>query len=79
MYGIRTAVGLHVPASIGTLVVVLYSTADLTRDITFENQCFNFLRQLNPTPKWHLSINVFDDKMEDLPQRSTSRVTPPSS
>ena len=70
MYGVRTAVGLHVSASIGTLVVVLYSTADIMRDITFENQCMNFFRQLNPTPKWHLSIDVSDDETKGLPQSS---------
>ena len=64
IYGVRTAVGLHVPVSIGTLVVVLYSTADLVRDVNFENQCLNFFRQLNPTPKWHLSIDVADDEIE---------------
>ena len=66
IYGVRTAVGLHVPVSIGTLVVVLYSTADLVRDVNFENQCMNFFRQLNPTPKWHLSIDVADDEIEGL-------------
>eukprot|EP00956_Cyclotella_meneghiniana_P041307 scaffold222257_cov23-Cyclotella_meneghiniana.AAC.1 len=66
IYGVRTAVGLHVPVSIGTLVVVLYSTADLVRDINFENQCMNFFRQLNPTPKWHLTIDVADDEIEGL-------------
>ena len=66
MYGIRTAVGLPVPASIATVVVVLYSTADLPRDITAENHCMNFFRQLNPTPKWHLSIEVAENQMEGV-------------
>ena len=66
MYGIRTAVGLHVPTSIATLVVVFYSTADLPRDVTVENHCMNFFRQLNPTPKWHLSIEVADNETEGV-------------
>jgi len=88
MYGVRTAVGLHVPTSTGTLVVVLYSTADLTRDIIVENQCMNFFRQLNPTPKWHLSIDVADDETKGKApqlqgqayayQSSSSCIIPPS-
>lgn len=64
IYGVSTAVGLPVLSSKGTIVVILYSTEDLPRDINVENQCMNFFCQLNPTPKWRLCIDVADDETE---------------
>eukprot|EP00956_Cyclotella_meneghiniana_P004481 scaffold5537_cov54-Cyclotella_meneghiniana.AAC.2 len=70
MYGVRTAVGFHVSAFNCTLVVILYSTADLVRDIIVENLCINFFRHMNPTLKWHLSIDVANDEPEGIVPQS---------
>ncbi|KAL3778175.1 hypothetical protein ACHAWO_000548 [Cyclotella atomus] len=86
VYGVSTAVGLPVTSSIGTIVAVLYSTSDLTRDADLEARCMSYFHQLRPTPKWRLYIDVASDATEDptahqlpsLPYSSSTSIVPPS-
>lgn len=81
VYGVRTAVGLPVATSIGTIVVVLYSTSDLTRDTNLEDRCLSYFHQLRPIPKWRLYIDIASDEAEDpiAPQLpGSSSIVPPS-
>jgi hypothetical protein len=66
VYGIRTAVGLPVSSSIGTMVVALYSTSDLTRDAKLEAECMNHFVRLQPIPKWRLCIDIASNETEDV-------------
>ena len=81
IYGVSTAVGLPVLSSVGTIVVILYSTEDLVRDTNVEYQCMNFFRQLSPTPKWRLCIDVADSETEGFNARQppVHRCVPQSS
>ena len=90
VYGVSTAVGMPVPTSIGNIVLVLYSTSDLTRDADLEFRCMDYFRQLQPIPKWRLCIDIActeeteasnDRQLPGLayaPRRSTACIVPTS-
>ncbi|KAL3805872.1 hypothetical protein HJC23_007833 [Cyclotella cryptica] len=90
VYGVKTAVGLPVPTTIGTIVVALYSTSVLSRDAKFETECMDYFRKLQPVPRWHLCIDTASSEPEDvgpprvlgpsygLPRHSSAFIVPSS-
>ena len=84
VYGVNTAVGLPVPSSIGSIVVVLYSTSELSRDANLEARCMEYFHQLRPTPKWRLCIDIANSETEtptsfQLPGRACAPSNAPAS
>ncbi|KAL7484055.1 hypothetical protein ACHAW6_009765, partial [Cyclotella cf. meneghiniana] len=65
VYGVKTALGLPVPTTIGTIVVALYSTSVLSRDGQIEAECIDYFRKLQPVPRWHLCIDTASSDPED--------------
>eukprot|EP00970_Alexandrium_tamarense_P011395 scaffold2480_cov205-Alexandrium_tamarense.AAC.18 len=56
VYGVNTVLGIPVCTSIGTMVVALYSTADVKRDIGWVQTCMEYFDKLKPQPRWKLTI-----------------------
>ncbi len=58
IYGVNTAFGLPIMTPVGTMVAVLYSTENLSRDTVWEQKCIDFCKTLQPEPRWKLVIDV---------------------
>jgi hypothetical protein len=90
VYGVKTALGLPVPTTIGTIVVALYSTSLLSRDEKIETECMDYFRKLQPVPRWHLCIDTASSDPADvapprvlgtsygLPRHSSAFIVPSS-
>ena len=58
IYGVQTSLCVPINTPIGTMVVALYSTENLTRDASLEKRCMEHFWKLKPEPKWKLTIDV---------------------
>jgi hypothetical protein len=88
IYGVNTSLCLPIFTPIGTMVVAMYSTQNLARDMTWEKKCMEYFWKLKPEPKWKLTIDVglkttTDDDARDVPPSgapgSPPRVEPAAS
>lgn len=58
VYGLNTCLCIPINTPIGIIVVGLYSTQNLNRDVVWEKKCMEYLWKLKPEPKWKLTIDV---------------------
>ena len=88
IYGVNASLCLPIFTPIGTMVVAMYSTQNLARDMTWEKKCMEYFWKLKPEPKWKLTIDVglkttADDDARDVPPSgapgSPPRVEPAAS
>eukprot|EP00581_Thalassiosira_minuscula_P028419 CAMPEP_0183759960 /NCGR_PEP_ID=MMETSP0739-20130205/7428_1 /TAXON_ID=385413 /ORGANISM="Thalassiosira miniscula, Strain CCMP1093" /LENGTH=903 /DNA_ID=CAMNT_0025997831 /DNA_START=469 /DNA_END=3180 /DNA_ORIENTATION=+ len=80
IYGVNTALCLPIFTPIGTMVVSLYSTQNLSRDLAWEKKCMEYFWKLKPEPKWKLTIDVglktSADDSQDVPPSQAPRYSP---
>lgn len=59
IYGVRTLAAFPVPSpSVGRIVVVLYSTLNVQRDVTMAKKILVELQRHRPDPHWRLVVDV---------------------
>ena len=59
IYGVRTMAAFPVPSpSVGRIVVVLYSTLNVQRDVTMAKKIMVELQRNRPDPHWRLVVDV---------------------
>jgi len=82
IYGVNTVLCLPVFTPIGTMVVSLYSTQNLSRDVIWEKKCMEYIWKLKPEPKWKLTIDVglktSAGDSQDMPSSQARRSSPRS-
>jgi len=82
IYGVNTALCIPVFTPVGQMVVSLYSTQNLARDVNgkrWEKICMEFFWKLKPEPKWKLTIDVgLKSRSDDVQEMHVSQ-TPVSS
>lgn len=66
IYGVNTCLCIPVSTSVGIMVVGLYSTKNLSRDMAWERKCMEQFQRLNPTPKWKLTIDVGIEQLANV-------------
>eukprot|EP00580_Thalassiosira_gravida_P005223 CAMPEP_0201653970 /NCGR_PEP_ID=MMETSP0493-20130528/45257_1 /ASSEMBLY_ACC=CAM_ASM_000838 /TAXON_ID=420259 /ORGANISM="Thalassiosira gravida, Strain GMp14c1" /LENGTH=990 /DNA_ID=CAMNT_0048130519 /DNA_START=283 /DNA_END=3255 /DNA_ORIENTATION=- len=77
IYGVNTSLCLPIFTPVGTMVVGLYSTQNLARDMMWEKTCMEYFWKLKPEPKWKLTIDVgykpvMDASTDELSSRAPS-------
>jgi len=66
IYGIKTALGIPVTCrSVEKMVVVLYSTSDISRDERIVRTCQDYISKHYPNPRWKLVVDAGFDGILD--------------
>lgn len=80
IYGVNTSLCLPIFTPVGTMVVALYSTQNLGRDMAWERKCMEYFWKLKPEPKWKLTIDVglktTPDDSNDAPPSQAPNTSP---
>lgn len=67
LYGIKTVLGMPVQsASVGRIVVALYSLNDVAKDSNVVVKLTHELTKWNPLPKWKLTIDIAEDQRSNV-------------
>lgn len=73
VYGLNTGLGLPLStSSIGCMVVVMYSNADMAEDRSMMQMCLEEFRSYEPEPKWKLVVDMPLSHKQTRMNRSTS-------
>lgn len=84
LYGVKTLAAFPVRSpTVGRVVVILYSTMDVKRDIDFVRKMFSELHKCSPEPHWRLVVdvgNTVDEfgKVEERSVACSSAQVPPT-
>jgi len=84
LYGIKTLAAFPVRSpTVGRVVVILYSTIDVKKDIDFVRKMFSELHKCSPEPHWRLVVdvgNTVDEfgKVEERSVANSSAQVPPT-
>jgi len=59
VYGVKTVLGIPVPSpSIGRIVVAMYSTKDVLKNVELVKRCYVEFSKYLPEPRWKLVIDI---------------------